>query len=62
MGGCQHLSQRKGAFFLLNKEEALSGLIQVSDDGLMCCQITTPGRSIKTHTTTNLRNKKNSEI
>jgi len=31
-GGCQHLSQRKGAFFLLNKKEALSGLIQVNDD------------------------------
>jgi len=32
MGGCQHLSQRKGACFLLNKKEALSGLIQVNDD------------------------------
>ena len=30
-GGCQQLSQRKGAFFLLNKKEALSGLIQVND-------------------------------
>ena len=28
-GGCQQLSQRKGAFFLLNKKEVLSGLIQV---------------------------------
>ena len=26
------LSQRKGACFLLNKKEALSGLIQVNDD------------------------------
>ena len=32
MGGCQQLSQRKGACFLLNKKEALSGLIQVNDD------------------------------
>ena len=31
-GGCQQLSQRKGAFFLLNKKEVLSGLIQVNDD------------------------------
>ena len=31
-GGCQQLSQRKGACFLLNKKEALSGLIQVNDD------------------------------
>ena len=31
-GGCQHLSQRKGACFLLNKKKALSGLIQVNDD------------------------------
>jgi len=31
-GGCQQLSQRKGAFFLLNKRQALSGLIQVNDD------------------------------
>ena len=31
-GGCQQLSQRKGAWFLLNKKEALSGLIQVNDD------------------------------
>ena len=31
-GGCQHLSQRKGACFLLNKKEALSGLIQVNND------------------------------
>ena len=30
--GCQQLSQRKGACFLLNKKEALSGLIQVNDD------------------------------
>ena len=30
MGDCQHLSQR--ACFLLNKKEALSGLIQVDDD------------------------------
>ena len=30
-GSCQ-LSQRKGACFLLNKKEALSGLIQVNDD------------------------------
>ena len=28
-GGCQQLSQQKGACFLLNKKEALSGLIQV---------------------------------
>ena len=28
-GGGQQLSQRKGAFFLLNKKEAWSGLIQV---------------------------------
>ena len=27
-GGCQHLLQRKGAFFLLNKKEAWNGLIQ----------------------------------
>ena len=31
-GGCQQLSQRKGVFFLLNKEKALSGLIQGNDD------------------------------
>ena len=31
-GGCQQLLQRKGAFVLLNKKEALSGLIQVNDD------------------------------
>ena len=31
-GGCQQLSQRKGACFLLIKKEALSGLIQVNDD------------------------------
>ena len=31
-GGCQQLSQQKGACFLLNKKEALSGLIQVNDD------------------------------
>ena len=31
-GGCQHVPQRKGACFLLNKKEALSGLIQVNDD------------------------------
>ena len=31
-GGCQELSQRKGACFLLNKKEASSGLIQVNDD------------------------------
>ena len=30
--GCQQLSQWKGAFFLLNKKEALSGLIQANDD------------------------------
>ena len=30
--GCQHLSQRKDSCFLLNKKEALSGLIQVNDD------------------------------
>ena len=29
--GCQQLSQRKGACFLLNKKEALSELIQVND-------------------------------
>ena len=28
-GGCQQLSQRKGACFLLNKKEALSEFIQV---------------------------------
>ena len=31
-GDCQQLSQRKGACFLLNKIEALSGLIQVNHD------------------------------
>ena len=31
-GGCQQLSQRKGAFFLIKKKEASSGLIQVNDD------------------------------
>ena len=31
-GGRQQLSQRKGACFLLNKKEALSGLIQVNGD------------------------------
>ena len=31
-GSCQQLSQRKGAFFLLNQKEALSGLIQVNFD------------------------------
>ena len=31
-GGCQQLSQRKGACFLLNKKETLSGLIQGNDD------------------------------
>jgi len=31
-GGCQQFSQQKGLFFLLNKKEALSGLIQVNDD------------------------------
>ena len=31
-GGCQQLSQRKGACWLLNKKEALYGLIQVNDD------------------------------
>ena len=31
-GGCQQLSQPRGAFFLHNKKEALSGLIQVNDD------------------------------
>ena len=31
-GGCQQLLQRKGAFVLLNKKEALSGLIQVNED------------------------------
>ena len=31
-GGCQKLSHRKGVCFLLNKKEALSGLIQVNDD------------------------------
>ena len=31
-GGFQQLSQRKGACFLLNKKEFLSGLIQVNDD------------------------------
>ena len=30
--GCQQLSQRKGACFLLNKKEALYGLIQVNGD------------------------------
>ena len=28
----KQLSQRKGAWFLLNKKEALSGLLQVNDD------------------------------
>jgi len=31
-GGCQQLVQRKGAFVLLNKKEALIGLIQVNDE------------------------------
>ena len=31
-GGCQQLSQRKGASFLHNKKETLSGLIPVNDD------------------------------
>ena len=31
-GGCQQLSQQKGACFLLNKKAALSELIQVNDD------------------------------
>ena len=31
-GGCQQLSQQKGACFLLSKKEALSGLIQVNGD------------------------------
>ena len=31
-GGCQQLTQRKGACFLLNKKEALYGLIQVNGD------------------------------
>ena len=31
-GSCQQLSQRKDVYFLLNKKEALSGLIQVNDD------------------------------
>ena len=31
-GGCQQLSQRKGACFLYNKKEDLIGLIQVNDD------------------------------
>ena len=31
-GGCQQLSQQKGAFILHNKKEALSGLIQVNYD------------------------------
>ena len=31
-GGCQQLSHRKGACFLLNKKKALIGLIQVNDD------------------------------
>jgi len=31
-GGCQQLSQQKGACFLLNKKEALSELIPVNDD------------------------------
>ena len=31
-GGCQQLSQWKGAFFLLTKKEAQSGFIQVNDD------------------------------
>ena len=44
--------QRKGACFLLNKKEALSGLIQVNDDeerksgqaGRVCgCQLPVPG-------------------
>ena len=52
MGGCQQLSQRKGACFLLNEKEALSGLIQVNDDGerngeqagrVYGCQLKVPG-------------------
>ena len=52
MGGCQQLSQRKGACFLLNKIEALSGLIQVNDDEernggqagrVYSCQLWVPG-------------------
>ena len=31
-GGCNQLSHRKGACVILNKKEALSGLIQVNDD------------------------------
>ena len=31
-GGCQQLLQRMGACFLLNKKEALNGLIQENDD------------------------------
>ena len=31
-GGCQQLSQRKVACFLLNKKEAFSELIQVNDE------------------------------
>ena len=31
-GGCQQLLQRNGACLLLNKKEALSGLIQVNFD------------------------------
>ena len=43
-GGCQHISQRKGACFLLNKKEAFSGLIQVNDDEEMeGCQLKVPG-------------------
>jgi len=31
-GGCQQLSQRKGACFLLNKKEALSGLMNDDEE------------------------------
>ena len=57
-GGCQHLSQRKVVCFLLIKKKPHSGLIQNNDDGWMCWQITTHGRSIKPHTTPNLCNRK----
>ena len=51
-GGCEQLSQRKGACFLLNKKEALSELIQVNDDEerkdvkagrVYGCQLQVPG-------------------
>ena len=51
-GDCKKLLKRKGACFLLNKKEALSGLIQVNDDEerkggqagrVYGCQLKVPG-------------------